>query len=95
MLLLLIPKDNSYREVTRTTITWRPIRVLASKTNGWHDIGIWVAGGGIHPGYEARLRFDGKKYSNISSVPQNKRTAGGVPGRLVIPSEGDGTPLYP
>jgi hypothetical protein len=38
--LILVPKEDSYRVIARATITWRPIRVLTNKTNGWHDIGV-------------------------------------------------------
>ena len=93
--LILIPKEASYRVVMRATITRPPIRILASKTDGWHDIGVLVAGGGINPGYEARLQFNGKKYPNNPSIPPAKRIVGEVAGKIVIPSDADGTPLYP
>src|ERR1019366_6602930 len=61
-MLILAPEGTSYRVVTKTTITRLPIRVLATKSNGWHDISVVVAGGGTQPGYEAELSFDGKTY---------------------------------
>jgi hypothetical protein len=69
-MLILAREGTSYRIVTETTITRRPVRMLASKSNGWHDISVLVAGGGIQPGYEAELSFDGKTYpSNPSVLP--------------------------
>ncbi len=71
--LILAPSGHSYRVVTSITIGWPPIRVLASKSNGWHDISLWVQGGGIQPGYEATLSFDGVSYpSNPSVLPARR-----------------------
>ena len=58
LLLVLKSKGTSYEVVGRTAIERPPIRVLATKTNGWRDIGVWVVGGGVHPGHEAQLSFD-------------------------------------
>ncbi len=55
--------------VTNISITRPPIRVLPTVTHGWHDLGVMVAGGGIIPGYEARLRFDGHSYPSNPTVP--------------------------
>ncbi len=60
--LILAPDGSSYDVITQTSVTQLPIRVLSTKTNGWHDLAVGVAGGGIQPGYEARLRFDGSTY---------------------------------
>jgi len=53
--LILEPKDYDYRVVTKITATRLPIRVLSTKTNGWHEIAIHVQGGGIEKAYEAKL----------------------------------------
>jgi hypothetical protein len=95
MMLILAPREGSYQVITKTTITRTPIRVLSSKTHGWHDIGVFVAGGGTLSGYEARLEFNGKKYPSNPSIPPAKRIVGEVAGRVVIPSEADVTALYP
>lgn len=92
--LLILNKNNKeYELLTELTISWPPIRVLDSKTNGWRDIAVWVQGGGIQPGYEARLRFDGKSYpSNPSLVAPEE----GMPakGKIVIDRSSPATPLY-
>jgi hypothetical protein len=93
-LLVLEPEGSSYRVITSTTIGWPPIRVLSSKTNGWHDLGIWVAGGGIQPGYEARLQFDGKTYPRNPSVAPASRIVGRVAGEVVVSGYATGLPLY-
>jgi hypothetical protein len=58
IMLVLQPANASFRIVGSTTITRPPIRVLERVTRGWHDIGVWVTGGGIIPGYEAALLRD-------------------------------------
>ena len=67
--LILVPLKSSFRIVSRIGITRPPIRVLESKSNGWHDITVWVQGGGIQPGYEADLPFDGESYAPNPTVP--------------------------
>ena len=71
--LILEPDGSSFRIITRMTITQLPIRVLSQKTNGWHDLAVGAGGGGILPGYESRLRFNGKKYPSNPSVPPAQR----------------------
>jgi hypothetical protein len=77
--LILAPEGSSYRLVTKITIVRLPIRILATKTNGWHDLGVWVQGGGIEPAYEAKLSFDGQTYpSNPSMAPRLTRQTEGT-----------------
>jgi hypothetical protein len=71
--LVLKPEGSSFRVVTKIAITNPPIRVFPSKTNGWLDIGVWVQGGGIQPGYVAELSFDGETYPVNPTVPPAKR----------------------
>lgn len=54
-MLILARHGISWRVVTATTVARTPIRVLTTASNGWRDIGVWVQGGGIQPGYEAQL----------------------------------------
>lgn len=69
--LLLEPQGTSFRVIDRFTLARLPIRVLPSKTNGWHDLSMPVEGGGILPGYFAILKFDGHNYpSNPSMAPK-------------------------
>jgi hypothetical protein len=67
--LVLASTNASYRIVSEISISRLPIRVLTSKTNGWHDISVWVQGGGIQPGYEAKLTFDGSGYPENPTMP--------------------------
>lgn len=69
--LLLEPYDSSFRVIDKFTLARLPIRILSSKTHGWHDLAMPVGGGGIIHGYIALLRFDGHKYpSNPSMAPK-------------------------
>jgi hypothetical protein len=92
--LILAPRGSSYRVVARILITRPPIRVLKRESNGWRNISVWVQGGGILPGYEAELRFNGKAYPLNPSVPPARRLTGKVVGGVVIAPSQDGMPLY-
>jgi hypothetical protein len=93
--LILVPKESSYRVLTHMTIAQRPIRVLDTKSDGWHDLGVSVQGGGIQPGYEARLSFNGKKYPSNPSVPPAQPLTTKTSGKVVVPRSATGEPLYP
>ena len=92
--LILAPNGSSYRLVAKITISQPPIRVLASRSNGWHDISVHVQGGGIQPGYEAQLLFDGKTYPSNPSTPPARRLTEKVPGDVIVSARGEGSPLY-
>ena len=74
--LVLAPQGSSYQVITKIMITRPPIRILATKSNGWHDIAVRVQGGGVVRAYEAKLSFNGKSYP-ISPSDQNPCTASG------------------
>lgn len=81
-LAVLAPHGRGYRVVTRITVARRPVRVLATATLGWRDLGVRVAGGGLPRAHEARLRFDGRSYPrNPTVVPE---TRAGAAGRVVL-----------
>jgi hypothetical protein len=94
--ILVLKRDGpSWKIVAKVMITRPPIRVLTNSSNGWHSLGVWVAGGGIEPGYEAELQFDGNAYPSNPSVPPAQRLKGRVDGVVVIPSFESAVPLYP
>lgn len=98
--LILKPENESFTVITRMTITRAPIRVLTTKSNGWHNLTVLVAGGGINPGYEAELHFDGQSYPTNPSVPPAWPIDGNTPeGEILIPDSANdprsGRPLYP
>lgn len=92
--LVLEPEGSSYRVVTKITITRPPIRVLNSRSNGWHDISVVARINGVEPLYETILPFDGKTYPGGPSVPPAHRLEGKVAGKIVMPATTEGTPLY-
>jgi hypothetical protein len=92
--LVLSPKgESAYRVVTSMTIVQLPIRVLETTANGWHDIGVWVQGGGIQPGYEAALSFNGRSYPRNPTVPPTKTLTQPM-GDVVIARNTQDVPLY-
>jgi hypothetical protein len=93
--LILVPKDSSYTVITEMSLVSQPIRVLNTKSSGWHDVGVWVQGGGIQPGYEARLSFDGREYPSNPTVPPAHPFAKEVSGKIVVSRSAIGQPLYP
>lgn len=94
-MLILRPDGVSFTVIARTTITRPPIRVLQTPTNGWHDVGVWVQGGGILTGYTAVLSFNGKTYASNPSVPPARKLAGDANGEILIPKSAEGFLLYP
>ena len=72
-LYVLSLTPTGYHEVSRISISRPPIRILHTITKGWHDISVRVAGGGINPGYNARLEYTGVTYPSNPSVPPATR----------------------
>jgi len=69
--LLLEPFGSSFKVIDRFTLARLPIRILPSKSHGWHDLAMPVGGGGVIHRYWAILKFDGHKYpSNSSMAPK-------------------------
>lgn len=83
-LLLLSRHRGDWKLVSKMTVTNPPIRVVQRSKNGWSSLGVTVRGGGIVPGYEAILDFDGKRYP---SNPSMVRRSSGQPldGTVIIP----------
>jgi hypothetical protein len=93
-LWILEPAGASFRIIGEEAIVQLPIRVLRSQSHGRFDIGVWVQGGGIQPGYEALLGFDGKSYPDNPSVAPARKLPQGVPGQILISSAAGGKLLY-
>jgi hypothetical protein len=94
VMLILAPEGAWYKVVTKATATRLPIRVLGTKTNGWHDISVVVGGGGIQPAYEAMLSFDGTTYPSNPSIPPARQMNDEAQGRTVIDVNAKDTSLY-
>jgi len=82
--IVFTPQDGGLREVSSISITRPPIVAAETKSNGWRDLVVHVSGGGIIPGYEARLRFDGRSYPSNPSVPPAEPVKGAVKGTVLI-----------
>jgi hypothetical protein len=91
--LVLILQQSSFSIVSRISITRPPIRVLKAKSHGWHDIAVWVAGGGIQPGYEADVPFDGESYASNPTVPPAHKLSPQSAGSIAISDRAVGVPL--
>lgn len=92
-LLILKQVDASFKVLGRVPIVRPPIRILPSANNEFPDIGVQVQGGGIQPGYEAVLSFNGKRYpSNPSLHPARKAKTS--EGKVIIATTHDSVSLY-
>lgn len=91
---ILSPEAGSYRVITKTTVTHLPIRVLDTRSNGWHDLSVMARINAIEPLDEAVLSFDGKTYPNNPSVPPARRLSGRVQGKTVITEATKDQTLY-
>jgi|SRR5216684_134720 len=94
-MLILEPTGSTYRVTTKVTTTRPPIRVLSTKTNGWHDLAVRVQGGGVVHAYEAKLPFNGKSYPISPSMPAAKPLTTEIAGEVIVPASVAGEPLYP
>ena len=94
VMLILSPEAGSYRVITKATVTRLPIRVLGTKSNGWHDLSVEVAGGGIQQGYPAELSFNGKTYPENPTVPPAHPLSEKVQGKTVISESTKDQSLY-
>lgn len=92
--LILAPQGSSYKIVTKITITRPPIRLLRTKSHGWRDLSVRVQGGGIQPGYDAKLSFDGRTYPRNPSVPPAEPIHAEHLGDVLVPAGSEGTQLY-
>jgi hypothetical protein len=91
--LLLEADGSSFKVIEKFTLVRLPIRVLPNLTNGWHDLAMWVQGGGIS-GHAAVLRYDGSKYPSNPSVAPATQSAGPPDSGLDLPLKRDGELLY-
>jgi hypothetical protein len=92
-LLTLEPHGTQWREIGYTPISWPPIKRLAAVHHGYHDLGVRVEGGGILPGYEAALPFNGARYAGNPSVPPARPVRRGEHGVTLIGPDDQSVPL--
>jgi hypothetical protein len=66
-----------YRVVGDIALARNPIIVSEHKTHGWRDLIMFIAGGGVRPGYYSVVPFNGKQYpENPSGEPLSFRQRG-------------------
>lgn len=59
--------QNEYKLVSQFSLVRTPIIISNKATNGWKDIIMYVAGGGITPSYK-KLKFNGETYPSNPSI---------------------------
>jgi hypothetical protein len=92
-MLILEPSGSFFKVLGKVTIVQLPITLLHSMSHGHPDIGVLVQGGGILPGYEAVLSFDGKSYPNNPFMPPAQKVTA-VRGKVIIATTENSLPLY-
>ncbi len=85
--LVLRREGDTFHVVTKITVMRPPVRVLAATRNGWHSLGVWVRGGGVSPGYEAILEFDGETYPVNPTIAPAHRSHRKEKGKIIISDE--------
>jgi hypothetical protein len=93
-LLVLEHDGRTFRIVGEITITRPPIQILSHVTNGWHDIGVFVAGGGTPDRYQAGVPFEGKQYALNPTVPPARNAKGERVKATVITRNDPSLPLF-
>lgn len=79
------PDGGGLKAVAWISVTRPPIAAAETTTNGWRDLVVHVSGGGIIPGYDARLRYDGTTYAANPTVPPAERLPRAAPRTVLIP----------
>ncbi len=83
-LFVLAPRGRSFRVIGRMTVVRPPIRVLKTFSHGRPELAVLVSGGGVQPGYQARLSFDGRRYPGNPSMPPARHMKHAAAGRTII-----------
>ncbi|WP_226578165.1 hypothetical protein [Halobacillus litoralis] len=71
--ILLEKKDNRYQVKTKFSLVRSPVIVSNEKTNGWKNLVMYVAGGGMKGAYKQLTYQDGTYPSNPSVQPDIKQ----------------------
>lgn len=82
--VVLTPIGNGYRLVAEIPISHPPIVLRRGKSHGWRNLAVFVAGGGILPGYMAELRFDGRTYPENPTVAPARELGRRARGRVLV-----------
>ncbi|KHK89334.1 hypothetical protein [Novosphingobium malaysiense] len=87
-LVVLKREGGDLRKVSELSVVQLPVGVLDSKSNGWRDLAVTIAGGGVAE-HAVRLQYDGKGYPRNPTVAPAQETDS--LGTVLIPAE----PLKP
>jgi hypothetical protein len=85
-LLVLRQRGPRWQLVSKTSIVRPPIRVLPGHQHGWPMLSVYVAGGGIIPGYTSILPFGKSGYPVNPTVSPAFHAHGAPTGYLLIGS---------
>lgn len=83
-LLVLEQDGDSFRTRARLSVTRPPIALLSERSSGWRKLTVYIAGGGIIPGYRVVVPFDGSQYARNPTMPPAYKLAEGVEEQVVI-----------
>ena len=81
--MIFQPSDSGYRLISDLTLVNNPIIVSNKKSNGWHNLNLYVSGGGIDRNYHV-VRFDGQKYPSNPSLQPKLPTGSKLAGKALI-----------
>ncbi|MAC57699.1 MAG: hypothetical protein CMH85_05375 [Novosphingobium sp.] len=87
-LVVLKREGGDLRKISELSVVQLPVGVLDSKSNGWRDLAVTIAGGGVAE-HTVRLQFDGKGYPRNPTIAPAQETD--TLGTVLIPAE----PLKP
>lgn len=82
--LVLAHDAEGMKLVTQIGPARPPILVGETTSHGWRDLIVRVSGGGVLPGYDAILHFDGRSYPENPTVAPAERLESPVPGTVAI-----------
>ena len=92
-LQVFTPHEGSWRLHSDISSGHAPFRLLTTHSDGWGDIGVFIAGGGVVP-HEARLSFNGNSYPNNPYEAPPAADDGQAPGRVVIRPDDPASPIF-
>ncbi len=95
--LVFTPGVSGYEMVGDIALTRPPIRVSSQSTNGWRDLVVHISGGGIQPGFDGEIPFDGTAYQSNPTSPRVEPASDPDSAAIVIPEFDtltDAKPLY-
>ncbi|HEY0724946.1 MAG TPA: hypothetical protein VGD41_13325 [Pyrinomonadaceae bacterium] len=91
-------RGKSYRLISTINLTHPLVVAALDRSHGWRNLIVFVAGGGIIPGYYAELRFNGKTYPDNPTLKPARRISGKPRGTVLIKDfrlYTEGKPLIP